>query len=57
MSSNGIINKTSIANIMAGIAIGVGVIYAYITGNNDLMTFIVGAAIGYLFGRSQQPRT
>jgi len=51
MSLKELISKTSIANVVAGAVIILGGIYAYVTKNTNLMTFLVGAAVGYLFGK------
>ncbi len=53
MSLKDVISKTSIANVTAGIIILGGVYIAYKSGDAQLISFIVGAAIGYLFPKSK----
>lgn len=54
MSLKEFLSKTSIANIVAGFAYVVAVVYAFKTNNTDLMSFLAGAAIGYLFKRGEK---
>jgi len=45
-----LINKTSIANIMAGFIIVTGVTSFFLgIPTNDIMSLLIGAGIGYLF--------
>ena len=45
-----LINKTSIANIMAGFIIVTGVTMIFLeVPKNDIMSLLIGAGIGYLF--------
>jgi len=52
MSLKEMIQKSSIANVAAGIVFVGGFIYATITGNIKLVETLVIFAAGYLFGRS-----
>lgn len=49
MSFREFLSKTSIANIVAGASIILGLVYAFYIRDTNLMTFIVGAGVGYLF--------
>lgn len=44
-----IIDRASVANIVAGVAVLTGVVYAFRTQDVNLITFLAGAGIGYLF--------
>ena len=45
-----LINKTSIANIMAGFIIVTGIASFFLEiPTNDIMSLLIGAGIGYLF--------
>lgn len=46
-----IIERTSMANFVAGIVIVIAASYAAITGNTDLLRSLALIAAGYLFGR------
>jgi hypothetical protein len=48
----GIIDKTTIANVVAGACILTGLFYAFWVKDTQLVTSIALAAIGYLFGRA-----
>ena len=48
MSFQKLINRTTIANLVTGGVVIGGFTYAALTMNTDLITFITGAAIGYL---------
>ena len=56
MSVREFLSKTSIANVVAGASIVIGLIYAFYTGNSDLMNFLVGSAVGYLFSSKKGGR-
>jgi len=51
MSLKEIISKASIANVVAGIVVVAGLIYAFYTSNQELMKTITLVGLGYLFGR------
>jgi len=45
-----LINKTSIANLMAGFIIVTGITMIFLEiPKNDIMSLLIGAGIGYLF--------
>ena len=48
MSAKNISDKTSIANVVSGLAIVLGLGYFIATKHTEGVIFIVGAAIGYL---------
>ena len=43
-----IIEKASVANVIAAVAILGGLVYGFWTRNDDIINFTVGAAVGYL---------
>jgi len=48
-SFSDIISKTTVANVVAAFIVCAGIIYAVYTQNTDLVNFLTGAGIGYLF--------
>jgi len=48
-SFSDIISKTTVANVVAAFVVCAGIIYAVYTQNTDLVNFLTGAGIGYLF--------
>ncbi len=52
-----ITSKTSMANIVAGIILAVGIIGALITHNTDLLKNLCYLAAGYLFGTAMAKKT
>jgi hypothetical protein len=51
MSIKEAITKTSIANICAAVGYVGGLGYAFYTSNAEMMFMLIGAAIGYLYGK------
>ena len=54
MSMRELIDKATTANVVAGISILAGLYYLGTQGNIEGVTFIVGGAIGYLFGQKKE---
>lgn len=52
--TNSIFDKTSIANLVAGAIVIGGLIFALRNGDTNLMIFLTGAGVGYLFGQSKK---
>ncbi|RLG77362.1 MAG: hypothetical protein DRO12_02480 [Thermoprotei archaeon] len=50
------IKRTTMANVVAAILVVAGMIYAIYTNNTDLVTFLAGAGVGYLFKRWTEQR-
>jgi len=46
-----VIRKATVANIVAAVLVVGGMAYAFYTSNTDLVTFLAGAGVGYLFKR------
>jgi len=46
-----LIKRATIANIVSAILVVAGMAYAFYTSNTDLVTFLAGAGVGYLFKR------
>jgi len=52
-----LINKTSIANLMAGFIIVTGITMIFLeVPKNDIMSLLIGAGIGYLFKNGLQAK-
>jgi hypothetical protein len=49
MSLRDLISKTTIANIVAAVIVIGGLAYAFWQRNTDLIYFLAGAGVGYLF--------
>jgi len=47
-----ILEKTSIANVVAGLVVLVGIVYGFIQGDTNIVLSIAMAGVGYLFGRA-----
>ena len=52
----GLIDKTSVANVIAGFAVVAGILKGFIVDGEfgELEIMIVGTALGYLFGAATQ---
>jgi len=46
------LGRTSIANIVAAVVIVGAGLYAFTKGDTQLMTFLAGASVGYLFAKA-----
>jgi len=49
MSLKELLSKATVASVVAGICVVGGLLFAIATRNVDLVTFLAGAGVGYLF--------
>ena len=52
MSFKEALTKSSVANVVSAVVVIGGLAYAIYTKNTDLVSFITGAAIGYLYKKA-----
>jgi hypothetical protein len=50
-----LVSKAAVASVVSAVVILGGLVYAIQTRNTDLVTFMVGAAVGYLYGKRAAP--